>query len=382
MRSVHSLRPAGLLLGMMMAVISCSEKEDSQAGEWKGATRIENGVQIVVNPKEPMYGPEAVRLIYEMEFGVSEGDENEMLGGISAFAVDPSENAYIYDGKAGQVKIFDKSGRFVGLFGRRGQGPGEFQIIDGIQINSSLEVVLHDEMKSMYFDSQGRHIKDLKAMGLGIFYGDIHHDGRGQIYALKTSPQGSVTTRELCKFAGPGADMSVLASLASSGPYKYPDVGLRYALFPDDHVIWTSPPHYEFTIVDPDGKLIKKIINTYTLRKIDDAYKSRILEMMPARFRDRINFSEHLPPLDVICPDEQSGFFVKTFEIETDSGKTFLDVYDSEGRNAARISVKMAFETSLFQKGKITIANNKLYVKDFNDEGYPVLARYLIQKNY
>lgn len=113
MRSVHSLRPAGLLLGMMMAVISCSEKEDSQAGEWKGSTRFENGVQIVVNPKEPMYGPEAVRLIYEMEFGVSEGDENEMLGGISAFAVDPSENAYIYDSKAGQVKIFDKSGHFM-----------------------------------------------------------------------------------------------------------------------------------------------------------------------------------------------------------------------------------------------------------------------------
>ena len=84
----------------------------------------------------------------------------------------------------------------------------------------------------------------------------------------------------------------------------------------------------------------------------------------------------------MICPDEQGGFFVKTFEIETDSGKTFLDVYDSEGRYAARISVKMAFETSLFQKGKITIANNKLYVKDYNDEGYPVLARYLIQKNY
>ena len=176
--------------------------------------------------------------------------------------------------------------------------------------------------------------------------------------------------------------MSVLTSYSFPNPRKYPDVGLRYALFPDDHVIWTSPPHYEFSIVDPDGKLIKKIVNNYILRKVDDAYKSRILEMMPARFRDRINFSEHLPPLDVICPDEQGGFFVKTFEIETDSGKTFLDVYDSEGRYAARISVKMAFETSLFQKGKMTIANNKLYVKDFNDEGYPVLARYLIQKNY
>lgn len=52
--------------------------------------------------------------------------EKEILEKPTDIAIDNQENIFITDYGAGDVKIYDKNGKLKKVFGRRGEGPGEF----------------------------------------------------------------------------------------------------------------------------------------------------------------------------------------------------------------------------------------------------------------
>ncbi|HEX2202495.1 MAG TPA: 6-bladed beta-propeller, partial [Longimicrobium sp.] len=60
--------------------------------------------------------------------GAEEGESWEMLSNAEQVAFDRADNLYVLDRGNGRVLVFDPRGRFVRQIGKKGQGPGEFEV--------------------------------------------------------------------------------------------------------------------------------------------------------------------------------------------------------------------------------------------------------------
>lgn len=70
------------------------------------------------------------------EIGISEGDENYIFGSINDVEVDKLGNIYVLDQRMSRVMKFDEKGKFILKFGKKGQGPGEFEFPEAMVLDS------------------------------------------------------------------------------------------------------------------------------------------------------------------------------------------------------------------------------------------------------
>ena len=108
--------PIVLFLSVLIILVSCGK----QKTEWKGTIEEENGVTVIKNPKEPMYGEDVFSLEEELSIGEAEGREEYMFSEVQSIATDDEERIYVLDYKASSVKIFGRNGDFIKKFGREG----------------------------------------------------------------------------------------------------------------------------------------------------------------------------------------------------------------------------------------------------------------------
>ena len=142
----------GLIALIISAIVICTSC-GKQNHDWKGTFEEVDGITVVKNPDEPLYGEEVYAIKEELKFGGEGGDENFIFSFISYLAVDNAENIYVADTSEKHVNVFDSNGRFLRTIGRAGQGPGEFGRISSIRINAHDELVVIDsnQRKMQYF---------------------------------------------------------------------------------------------------------------------------------------------------------------------------------------------------------------------------------------
>jgi len=94
--------------------------------QWKGKIENEDGVKIIKNPSEPLYGEITLELEEDLSIGNGDKDNCYFYGSID-IDVDTKGNIYVLDRANFRVQKFDRNGNFVLTMGRQGQGPGEFR---------------------------------------------------------------------------------------------------------------------------------------------------------------------------------------------------------------------------------------------------------------
>ncbi len=89
-------------------------------------TKIVGGITIITNgknPNPPKGIPSSIR--WEEDFTIGAGDDLEQsFALVSSFVVDDEGTIYALDTQDTKIKIYDRSGNFLMLFGQKGQGPG------------------------------------------------------------------------------------------------------------------------------------------------------------------------------------------------------------------------------------------------------------------
>lgn len=85
-------------------------------------TRDSAGVRIVMNGG----ATRTLSAALELRIGREDGAPEQMLYNVFSVALDPDGNHYI--GMDAEIRVFDSSGRYVRTIGRRGKGPGEFNM--------------------------------------------------------------------------------------------------------------------------------------------------------------------------------------------------------------------------------------------------------------
>jgi DNA-binding beta-propeller fold protein YncE len=133
--------------------------------------KYENGVKVIENGKEGLWSKNPqVKLEYQGKFGNhSETDESSFLTLPEDITFDQQGNIYILDGGEQKIKKYDRNGKHLLTFGRKGRGPGEMIMPTVIDISSKGNVYVIDDalMRINIYSTEGKSIGAIK-MKTGI----------------------------------------------------------------------------------------------------------------------------------------------------------------------------------------------------------------------
>jgi hypothetical protein len=345
--------------------------------------KTENGVPVVCNPKEPVKikgQPSKLTLREDLTIGKDTEDLNYLFSGLQHTQVDEEEYVYAADWKETQIKVYDKNGKHVRNFGRKGQGPGEIGLPFYLGIFQGNKLVVNDQTnaKFIFFSREGESLKEVP-MGKYRFVTRFKMDSDGNFYAISRTFDESKTTFELKKFS---PSFEPLASFASIEVPRTPRVAQAFppALFiqmtRDEGIVWIDFLKYELTLLDREGRPLRRIVKDWDPVKITEADEKRLIRQTWGDRGIRPGFKfevpKHFPPVQTFYVDDEDRIYVRTYDYINKAGTQLVryDVFNPEGRYIAKFYHPRA-ET--FQ----AIRKNKLYVRVEEEvEGADLLRRY------
>lgn len=159
----------------LLVIASCGRRDSSGM-----VIRTSVGDTLFVTTNPPT---ESTPLLFSLErnlvIGVAEGDEPYMLIGINSAAEDDAGRIYITNQRDGEVRVFDSEGTFILRFGRRGEGPGEFNSNFWGQFNvypcGESYLAVEDMPCLRVFDRTGRY---MRSFDFRSFITSAHISGR------------------------------------------------------------------------------------------------------------------------------------------------------------------------------------------------------------
>ena len=375
----HRLSIFGVFLIGMTAVFFLGS--GLQAQEIK--IKTEDGIPVVYNPKEPVPlkgQPTKLTLKEDLTIGKDTEDLNYMFSGLQHTQVDEEEYIYAADWKESLIKVYDQNGKHVRSFGRKGQGPGEIGLPFYLGIFQGNKVVINDRRnaKFIFYSREGELLKEVP-MGKYRSVTRFKVDSEANFYAISRTFDEDKTTFEVKKFS---PTFDPLATFASIEVKRKPRVAPAFspALFiqmtRDENLIWIDFLKYELTLMNREGKVLRRIIKDFDPVKITKADEKRLIQQIwgdrGIRPGYKFEVPKHFPPAQTFYVDDEDRIYVRTYDYINKEGNQLVryDVFDPEGRYIAKFYHPRG-ET--FQ----AIRKNNLYVRVEEEVyGMDLLRRY------
>jgi hypothetical protein len=135
----------------------------AQAGKttWKGTVATEDGVKVVKNPAEPLYGEFVFDLKEELRMGGDPEKDVSYFPKGASLTIDAAGNIYVTDRGNRRVQMFDKDGAFVRTIGRQGQGPGEYMSAGYVHIEADGNIWVEGGPQWVVFSKDGLFLKNV-----------------------------------------------------------------------------------------------------------------------------------------------------------------------------------------------------------------------------
>ncbi len=331
-----------------------------QKAEWQGKIEIEEGVKIIKNPAEPLYGEITLELEEDLSIG-NEEDENHLFYRARDIQVDSEGNIYVLDSGNHRLQVFDKSGKYLRTTGKRGQGPGEFNAPHGLQLDDETGNIFVADFNSMtviIFEKEGKYID--KDIHHAEFLNDFYLDSDGCIWGKFSLPGINVRYRSVKKlnltgkvektFAESpyptqmikiseireGNTTSLLGVMVNSG---YED-DLFISKVDNHTFIYGHSKKYELVAVDKAGNVLFMIRKDESPVKITKSEKDRVINrikesiMMQGYYVPEISikFPDYKAHFYSIITDDKSRIYVCKNPISRESNTNHeYDVFNKEG---------------------------------------------------
>lgn len=345
--------------------------------------KTEDGIPVVYNPKEPVpiEGlPAKLTLKHDLTIGQETEDENYMFSGLQHTVVDEQEYMYAADWKETKIKVYDKNGKHLRSFGRKGQGPGEIGLPFRMEIFQGNKIIVNDQTnaKFIFYSREGEFLKEIP-MGKYRFLTRFKLDSEGYFYAITRTFDEAKITHELKKFS-PAFDP--LATFASFEDVRTPRVVRAFSpplfiqMTRDESLVWLDPLNYELTLMNREGKALRRIIKDCDPVKITEAHEKRLIQQtfgdQGIRPGYKFEVPKHFPPARSFYVDDEDRIYVRTYDYINKEGDQLdrYDIFDPEGRYIAKFYHPRAETAQAFRK-------NKMYVRVEEEVyGLDLLRRY------
>ena len=355
---------AGLFIFIFITSIACQKQKSG----WQGTIEEENGIKIVTNPAEPLYGELVLELEEDLSIG-SVDDENTTFYRIGGIAVDSQGNMFVVDSGNQRIQKYDKDGNYLQTIGRKGQGPGEFMRPFDILLDEQDNIYVLEIRKIHLFDPQGNSIRDIVlpsfmmgfavgAEGNIIAHGFVQAE-EGQNFGVVIINQEGKIIKTIAEF--PGMRTVVRGDSMFSLSHEYTP-HLTFYPVGQKGVVYGYNPEYTFYLTDRSGDTILIIKKDEPPQSITRKEKDKIIDDVledtaqdGARWpRDVVeegaNFPDHRPFFNASASDDKGRIFVRRVKSVLDESKEAeFDIFSADGYYL--YTTKLPFTPELIKDG-------------------------------
>ncbi len=384
-------KAAACLLGMVL-LAACGEKRSRVDKVY------ENGVEIVLNHMEPYVLP-GVPSSLELEEAMVIDTESEAIAktgltAIQTFTLDRDGNIYLMMSQSPGMYIykFDGAGKFLTSFGRKGQGPGEFEYGGDIAIDEENQVIAKDVSREKFFifTSDGVLIEEVK-FGKNLNIEKYLEMGKLLTWWQEQDPAMPVIRNHYFISDDTLSENREFYTFTFDDPFRAPRYKLKgkaIILGASDKNIFIgdSTGGYEILVFDSSGKILRKIRKDFLPVAFPEDYKAVFKKVMgrSALGQDRLkrtDFPADLPPFRFLFTDDQGRLYVMTNEREGER-KYWYDIFSREGAFVGRFlfdNVQVVFskgERYYDESLNVIVKGNRLYALREKDSGFMTLTAF------
>ncbi|MDD8021424.1 MAG: 6-bladed beta-propeller [Acidobacteriota bacterium] len=371
--------PSLILSFILFNAMGCRQQESA----WRGSIKDEKGITVVRNPAQPIYKKDIISFEEELQIGSADKSDKYIFSAIDGLDVDDNGHIYVLDSRAAQVKVFGPDGEYLRSIGGRGQGPGEMQMPLFLQITADNELVVQDlaAQHFLYFSLDGQFL------GKEAYWKEralraVKIDQQGNLIGLKIGAPPPMGGWVLRKYNSNFEPIMTLAEqppdMAAKTEYNILRPTFYFDVFANDNIILGHSGKYELDILNPEGKLIKKILKKHRRMRIRDDDKDFYRERYESfiKIGGKVKFPNHFPCFCGLAVDDKGRIFVKTFEREKSKKDMFyFDLFDEEGKYLAKMPIAINLDRDSVWK------NGKLYMVETSQDEVPMVKRFRVSLN-
>ncbi|MDW7760416.1 MAG: 6-bladed beta-propeller [Acidobacteriota bacterium] len=277
------------VIAVFQACGSKDREETAGAGDYPVKIEVVDGVRTILNPAFPKEGVVHYALEEELVMG-GEGEGTEsVLNRPYSLEVDAQGNVYVLDWGDVDIKVFGPDGRLLRTIGRKGQGPGEFDIPADFILSADGRIFLLSgrQRRISLLDIAGNFISSFTVTG---FCSGLAVDRSNRVYSsqmlapdageiggdfqliqnrmalIRTDEKGQETTK-----LGEYPDVTMLRKVEKSGEglssqsfSSRESYRTSWLVGPDDRVYLGYNKDYRLDVYDPEWNLLFRFGRDFT----------------------------------------------------------------------------------------------------------------------
>jgi hypothetical protein len=334
----------------------------------------------------------------ELSIGVPEGDEAQMFGSSVQFNVDEKGNIYATDWDAKQIKKFGPDGKHLLTFGRKGQGPGEFQNPGVVRFMTDGTLYLSENFgnKMIFFNENGAYLKqsslpadifDIWITPAGTYLGNEQvapqYVGEGPVEnAIKVYDGNFKPILELHResFIFPDRSLGAAQGYAQITNEFLARPTAMAVLGPDGRIFFARSDIYAIDVFTPEGRKLRTISRAapalpykapdrdFLLKEEEERMKSLTgSETLVKEYLGLIRFPGNKPFIRTLVPMDGGDLAV----VVDHEGHTavWLDLFNRDGAFLGRVRAAIPPLNLMFKNGKA-------YALQKDEDGFLSIKRY------
>jgi hypothetical protein len=360
---------SGIVLFILVAILASGAQQP-----WKGKIETIDGLKVIRNPNTPLFGDLKFDLREDLQIG-KEDVENYIFERILHVRATEDGSIYVLDYKAGNIKKYDRNGVYLQTIGKKGQGPGEFQMPFNFFLNpKTRDLYVQDSIRIKNFDLTGKYQKETL---LRNFPTEFLVDDDANIWAVASKRLENGEFKTLIKI-GPNGD--ILATIADV-PYKIYEkqasanavttvitgfeFDLHFAEIAPRTYLYGYSEKYELKAVDSSGKSLFKIVKEESPQSFAPGeVKGPVAESMP----------KYKPFFYSLFSDDAGRIYVLKANPTRRDKADARTAYDVFGRDGVFL-----YKLELPYPRAFCIKNGYLYARHvIEDSGLEVVKRFKI----
>jgi hypothetical protein len=370
-----------------------------QKAGWKRTIEEKEGVKVVKNPEEPLYGEIELELELDLTIGGEDFDENYNFIRLSDIEVDDEGNIYVMDPRQFRIQKYDKDGKYLQTIGREGEGPGEFQRASRMTLSGKGKLYVNETRKILIFNEGGLFDRNINLNFFIRSYLVTEEEEFIGWARISTEEESSFDfvlvdsdgekVKTIASFPDPSVvltkSLSGLGGIMMGGTPPY-SPQLFSCPLNNELAIYGYSDEYRLWAVNSSGESVliieKDEKRQPTSKKEESEYINDRIERMKGRggvqwsegdLRKLYKFAKYKPFFtDILTDDEGYIYLTKPKSIVKEEEDTYFDLFDKKGYYLYRIKIH-EINPRIIKKGFIYT-----YRTD-PDSGYYKVERYKIK---
>jgi hypothetical protein len=350
-------------------LVNCTKTKIAEKAKWRGEIEYENGVKVVRNPAEPLYGEILLDIEEDLSIG-REDDDNYMFYRVRKIDVDDQGNIYVLEGGNCRLQKFNPAGQYIQTIGKKGQGPGEFERPSKLFLGEKNYIYVSESQKIHIFNGKGEFIKSILlsdfttdfsiASDKSIFgIATIRADVEPNKCIIKMNPKGKMI-KNIAQFDYPGPVLrkgTDGTTMAFGVGHQYnPDLYFSRAI--NNKHLYAHSSEYCLFQVNLQGDLELIIKKEEPPHPISQKEKNKIYERFThleekwpkGVVKEAVQFPSHRPYFNGIVTDNRGRIYVRRIRSVIEESKDVeFDIFSKEGYYLYK--TKLPFTPSVIKNG-------------------------------